>query len=74
MESLRKLTILRGRLHETRHKIRAGMKLMPTRVFISDAGLSYCCVYMTSGRYKTFISGRHKNLMPPFHAGMENLM
>ena len=43
---------------------------MPAPVFISGAGLSYCCVYMMSGRYETFISGRHENFMSPFHAGM----
>ena len=60
--------------------MRPDMKLMPARVFISGAGLSYCCVYMMSGRYETFISGRQENFMSPFHAGMkshagmENLM
>ena len=39
--------------------MRPDMKLMPARVFISGAGLSYCCVYMMLGRYETFISGRH---------------
>ena len=48
------------------------MKLMPARVFISGAGLSYCFVYMMSGRYETFISGRHENFMSPFHAGIKS--
>ena len=47
------------------------MKLMSARVFVTGAGLSYCCVYMMSRRYLTFISGRHENFMSPFHAGME---
>ena len=48
------------------------MSFMPARVFISGAGLSYCCVYMMSGRHETFISGRHENFMSPFHAGMKS--
>ena len=48
--------------------MRPDMKLM------SGAGLSYCCVYMMSGRYETFISGRHENFMSPFHAGMKSHM
>ena len=63
---------IRGPLHETRHETHAGMSFMPARVFISGAGLSYCCVYMMSGRYETFISGRHENFMSPFHAGMKS--
>ena len=60
--------------------MRPDMKLVPARAFISGAGLSYCCVYMMSGRYETFISGRHENFISPVHAGMkshagiENLM
>ena len=50
--------------------MRPDMKLMPARVFISSAGLSYCCVYM-SGRYETFISGLHEHFMSPFYAGMK---
>ena len=51
--------------------MRPDMKLMPARVFISGAGLSCCCVYMMSGRFETFISGRHEIFMSPFHAGMK---
>ena len=51
--------------------MRPEMKLMSARVFISGAGLSYFCVYMMSGRYESFISGRHEDFMLPFHAGME---
>ena len=54
--------------------MRPDMKLVPARVFISGAGLSYCCVYMMSGRYETFTSERLENFMSPFHVGMENLM
>ena len=46
--------------------MRSDMKLMPARVFISGAGLSYCCVYMMSGRYETFVSERHENFMSLF--------
>ena len=72
MLSFIKLTqTLRGPLHETQHETHAGMSFMPAPVFISGAGLSYCYVYMMSGRYETFISGRHENFMSPFHAGMK---
>ena len=60
--------------------MRPDMSFMPARIFISGAGLGYCCVYMMSGRYETFILGPHENFMSPFHAGMkshagmENLM
>ena len=54
--------------------MRHDMKLVPARVFVSGAGLSYCRVHMMSRRYETFISGRHENFMSPIHAGMENLM
>ena len=40
------------------------MKLMPARISISVAGLSYCCIDMMPGRYETFMS--------PFHAGMKS--
>ena len=50
--------------------MRPDMKLMP--VLISGAGLSYCCVYMMSGGYEIFISGRHENFMSLFHAGMKS--
>ena len=40
--------------------MRPDMKLMPARIFISGAGLSYCCVYMILGRYDFFISGDMK--------------
>ena len=52
--------------------MRPDMKLVPARVFISGAGLSYCCVYMMSGRYETFISVWHENFMSPSHAGMKS--
>ena len=32
--------------------MRPDIKLMPARVFISGAGLSYCSVYMMSGDMK----------------------
>ena len=51
--------------------MRPDIKLMPARVFISGAGLSYCCVYMMLRQYETFISGRHENVMSPFNAGMK---
>ena len=44
--------------------MRPDTKLMPARVFKSGAGLSYCCVYMMSGRYENFMS--------LFHAGMKS--
>ena len=50
---------------ETRHEI-----FIPARLFLSVTDLSNCCVYMMSGRYETFISGRHENFMSPFQAGM----
>ena len=43
--------------------MRPNMKLVLARVFISGAALSYSCVYMMLGRYKTFILGWHENLM-----------
>ena len=52
--------------------MRPDMKLMLARVFISGASLSYCCVYMMSGRYEIFISRRHENFMSLFHAGMKS--
>ena len=52
--------------------MRPDMMLVLARVFISGAGLSYSCVYMMLGRYKTFISEWHENLMSPFHAGMKS--
>ena len=62
-------------LDETLHLealyMRPDMKLMPAPVFISGAGLSYCCVYMMSGRHETFIS-KIENFMSPFHAGIKN--
>ena len=52
--------------------MRPDMKLMPARVFISGAGLSYCCVYMMSGRYEIFIAGRHETFISLVHAGMKS--
>ena len=40
--------------------MRPDMKLMPAPVFISGAGLSYCCVYMMSGRYELSFGGDMK--------------
>ena len=71
-ELLRSCEKLRGCLHETRHETHTGMSFIPARVFISGADLSYCCVYMISGRYGTFVSGRHENVMSPFHTGMKS--
>ena len=40
------------------------MSFMPAQVFISGAGLSYCSVYM--------MSGRHENFRSLYHAGMRS--